>query len=326
MSTLNIHGRSLALTELCRVLYPGEGILKGDVVGYYQRIAPTMMPYLRDRLVGLHRFPEGIRGPEIHERDVGGLVPTWIPTLDTEAVGRARQIVVQEPATLAFLAQQCCITPRFWPSRAGDPTRPDRIVFALQVDEEGAADVAAARHAARLLRSVLTALGLVPFVMATGPSAYHVHVPIHPDQAFGEVKLFACRVAERCERIDPTLVTSALPGDERAGRIHVDYLANDYGQTEIAPYALLALPGAPVATPLRWEELDDPIVGPETITMREIFHRLARVRDPWRRIGASSRSLGAARARVRRTSVGARARRVRPLLDGLSPGAAEGGD
>jgi bifunctional non-homologous end joining protein LigD len=287
MATLHIYGRAIELTNLSRVMYPGEDVMTGDVLHYYCRIADTIMPHLRGRMLSMRRFPYGVRRPDRCEIGVPEQVPNWVRTYELEGrepTGLSSQVIVDEPATLVYLAQQACITPYVWLSRASDPSRPDSMVFDLDPAGPAKGEFDDVCHAAHLLREVVESAGLSPFVMTTGSRGLHVRVPIRPSYGFDRVAELAAEVAHEAVRASPHLVTTRALTHEREGKVLIDHRRNAYGQTVVAPYALRALPGAPVATPLRWEELGAPGNGPRDHTISSVFSRLARQGDPWKRM------------------------------------------
>lgn len=297
MASLSTHGRTIEVTHLCKVLYPGEDVMKGDVIAYYDRIAETMMPHVRGRIASIHTLPEGIRGVLIHRRDVRPHLPRWVRTATVDR-GRTRQIVVDEPATLALLAEQGCITPHVRLSRASTPDRPDRIVFDLDPCDCDCHAFELARRAARLLRSLLADVGLAAFVMTTGSRGLHVHVPILPDVEFARARAFARRIAERCAGIDGTRVTAAGRREVGVCRVAVGHFRNGHARTTLAPYGLRARPRAPVATPIGWEELEDPRLDPRSFTISSIAPRIEAEGDPWQRIDDCARRLPTDRKQV----------------------------
>jgi bifunctional non-homologous end joining protein LigD len=296
MSERRIHGRTLDLSHLDKVLYPDAGITKGDVVDYYDRIAGIMLPHAAGRFISMHRFPDGIEHEGFYHKEVPDYFPAWIRTGEVaKEDGSNRQVVIDEPATLAYLAQQACLTPHIWLSRADAPRKPDRIVFDFDPSLPWRQAFSAVRWAARRLRELLDEIGLVSYVMTSGSRGLHVHVPIRPQEDFDDVKEFARDVAERLAEQHSDRLTTALPKDRRGGRIFVDYLRNEYAQTTVAPYALRARPGAPVATPLDWDELGASGMGPRRYTVRNVFRRLSQKADPWSGIGRRARGLDAPR-------------------------------
>lgn len=286
-----------------KVLFPDAGLTKADLAEYYARIADDMLRHMRDRPISMHRFPDGIDGDDFYQKSVPYYFPDWIRR---EKVGKGgggtnTQLVVDNAATLAYLANQACITPHVWLSRADQLHHPDRMVFDL--DPSGAMDplddFEPMRVAARRVRDVLDEVGLVPFLMTSGSRGLHVVVPLDRSSKFDAVRDFAKDVADLLARRHPDDFTAEQRKEKRGDRIFVDYLRNGYAQTSVAPYAVRARPGAPVATPLEWDELGKGDMGPRRYTIENIFRRLAQREDPWKGMGRRGRSLREPRERLR---------------------------
>lgn len=297
-----IHGRRFELSSLDKVFYPDRGFTKGQVIEYYEKVARTMLPHVRGRYISMHRWPDGIEGKDFYQKETPDYFPDWIRTEEVEKEGGTNcQVVVEEPATLVYLAQQGCLTPHIWLSRADEPRAPDRMVFDFDPAAESWDEAFdAVRRAARSLRSMLEEIGLTPFVMTSGSRGLHVHVPIRREETFDLVKALARDVAELLVRRYPHELTTQVRKNKRKRRIFVDYLRNEYAQTAVAPYSLRARPGAPVATPVEWDELSSPGMGARRYTLDNLFLRLSRKGDPWKRMGSRARTLKGPRERLDR--------------------------
>lgn len=298
---MKVAGRDVTISHPDRVLFPDDGITKQDLADYYARIGPVMLPHLRDRAISMQRFPDGIGSEGFYQKNVSDHFPEWIrrARIDKEGDGSNEQVVVDDAATLVYLANQGCITPHAWLSRVDRVRHPDRLVFDL--DPSGAIDpveeFGLMRDAARRLRDLLGQLGLATFVMSSGSRGLHVVVPLDRSAEFDPVRAFAHGVAEVLARQHPERLTVQVRKNKRGNRIFIDYLRNAYAQTSVAPYAVRARPGAPVATPLAWDELARHELGPRRYTLRNLFRRLGQRQDPWARIGDAAQSLkGAAEA------------------------------
>jgi bifunctional non-homologous end joining protein LigD len=186
--------------------------------------------------------------------------------------------VVDTEDALAYLANQGMVTPHVWLSRADRPDDPDRMVFDLDPSDD---DFDLVRHTALELRDVLTELGLVPYVKTTGSRGLHVTVPLDRSATTAEVGAFADAVAADLVARHPDRLTTAFSKAERDGRLFLDVLRNRPSQTEVAPYGVRARPGAPVATPLEWDEVQDRSLTADRWTVRNVFRRLAQRSDPW---------------------------------------------
>jgi bifunctional non-homologous end joining protein LigD len=272
-------GREVEVSRLEKILFPKEGISKGDLVDYYRRIADRMLPHVAGRAMTLQRFPDGIEGEGFFQKSASDYFPDWIrrARLPKEN-GDVDYVVADDAATLVYLANQAMITPHISLSRVDDANRPDKLVFDL---DPSIKDLNALRDAARGVGRALEVEGLTPFLMTTGSKGFHIVAPLDAKSDFGEVRAFCRKIAEALVRQFPDALTVEQRKNKRAGRIFLDYLRNAYGQTSVAPYGVRARAGAPVATPLDWSELGR--AEPDGFTIRNLFRRLAQKADPWER-------------------------------------------
>ncbi len=263
-----------------RIVFPEVGRTKGDVVGYYERIAPRLLPHVRERPLSIRRYPKGLAGPGFFQKNVPAHYPASIerfavprsPTAARKHPRRGSQPaevtvfpVVREAEHIAYLANQGAIELHVPTSRVPDAFRPDRVVIDLD-PPEGA--LAAARRAAHLTREKLAAFGLAAVPVATGSKGYHVVAAIEPALDFMTIALttqkFAALLAADHASELSTMYRKAL----RGGRVFIDWLRNNPGATVVAPYSLRALPRAPIATPLAWEEIDT--FAPDAFTIDDV--------------------------------------------------------
>ena len=294
---LTVGGHTIEVGNADKVFYPDAGITKRDVVAYYEQVAAVMLPHVRDRPVSMQRFPDGITGEGFFQKDAPDYFPDWIATVavETESGRTVRHPLIQDAATLVYLADQACLTPHIWLSRAEHLHHPDRLIFDLDPPD---ADFALVRHAAHAVRALLGDLGLPAYLMTTGSRGLHVVTPLDRRADFDTVRAFARRAAELLARREPDRLTTETRLDRRGGRLFLDYLRNAYAQTSVAPYALRAKPGAPVATPLEWSELDAKDMTARRYTLRNLFRRLGQRTDPWAGIDRHARSLAEAATRL----------------------------
>jgi bifunctional non-homologous end joining protein LigD len=292
--------RRVAISHARRVLFPETGLTKLDLARYYAEVAEAMVPHVRDRPLALHSFPEGIDGAGYFQKDRPHHFPDWVPTarVPRRAGGTVTQVLGNDAATLAYLAGQNAITPHIWTARADRLEQPDRIVFDL--DPSPTQDFAEVRAAARALGELLRDLGLEPFAMTTGSRGLHVDVALRRGAVYEDVHAFARAVAERLADRHPAALTVEVRRDRRGERIFLDTGRNAYAQHAVAPYAIRARSGAPVATPLVWDELSDERLDPRGWTLVTIGDRLAETGDPWARITRGARELGPARRALER--------------------------
>jgi len=294
---------SVALSNTGKVLFPADGITKGDLAEYYHAVAGAMLPLLRDRPVAMTRFPDGIGHDGIMQKNVPAYFPDWITRVQVRKEGGSlRQVVCDKPATLVYLANQACVELHAFLSRVGHIDEPDQLIFDLDPpDADRFGDV---RVCALRLRDLLTGeLGLPAFVKTTGGKGLHIHVPLSTRHDFDTVREFARQAAELLAARNPDLVTTEQRRDKRGSRIYADIMRNAYAQLAVAPYSVRARPGAPVATPLSWDELDDDALRPGQFTLRTVPGRVreaARPGGPWAGMATRRRGLAQARESLRR--------------------------
>jgi bifunctional non-homologous end joining protein LigD len=275
---LEVGSRRVRLTHPDKVLFPKDGITKLELAEYYLRVAEVMLPHIRDRPLTQHRWPDGLRGTDFWHKQIPSYFPEWVDRVEVETnKGPQQQVVANEPATMAYLVNQNCITPHVWLSRRPALHRPDQLMFDL--DPAGPRDFTAVRAGARFLRGALEDLGLTPFVKTTGSKGLHVVAPIRPTSTFEQAHEAALAVAGLLLDDAPDRFTLEFYKEKRRGRVFVDVHRNAYAQTAVPPYAVRARPGAPVAVPVTWEELGR--ATPERFTIRNLFRRLGRRNDPW---------------------------------------------
>lgn len=268
----------IVLTSTDRIYFPESGITKGALLDYYRRIADTMLLYVHDRPLTLHRFPEGIGEDGFFQQNASDYFPDWIARVKVDKEGgHVEHVMVNNAASLVYLANQGVITFHAWLSRADRLHTPDRLIFDL--DPSGA-DLADVRRAVRSVGDLMRELGLVPFVMTTGSSGFHVTAPLKREQPFEAVRDFAHDMADLLARHDPDHLTTEQRKAKRQGRVFLDTLRNSYAHTAVAPYSVRAKEGAPIAAPLDWDELSG--AQPQQVTIANVFRRLAQKTDPWR--------------------------------------------
>lgn len=284
---LKVGRYTVELTHEDKRIFPG--ISKGEFVAYYQTIAPIMLPYMKDRPVAMHRFVNGIAQEGFYQKDAGSYFPPWITTkaIKKQGGGVVHYVVCNNAATLVYLANQLCITPHIWLSKIDTLRYPDRMIFDLDPSRNNFRYVCTI---AQRVRELLQARGLKPFVMTTGSRGLHVVTPLKPIHTFNQVCAFARTIAQEIVHDDPKHCTLEFYKQQRKSAIFIDILRNTYAQTTVAPYAVRARPGAPVATPLEWEELAD-LRSSHYYTIRTMQKRLETVGDPWNGMARYARSL-----------------------------------
>jgi bifunctional non-homologous end joining protein LigD len=281
-----------------KALFP-DGLSKAELARYYERVAETMLPHVRGRPVHMQRFPDGIEGEEIQQKQAPDYFPKFVKRarVKRKRGGSVEHVVIDNAETLVYLADQACITPHVWLSRTDRLDDPDQLIFDL--DPPGR-DLAPVRDAARALRELLEEVGLAAYVKTTGSRGLHVVSPLDRSSGFDDTRAFARELAALLAEREPKRFTVEQRKEKRRRRLYLDTARNAYAQTAVAPYAVRALAGAPVACPLEWRELGR--VEPQQFTVRNIARRLARREDPWAEIASDARSLREAQQRLARLS------------------------
>jgi bifunctional non-homologous end joining protein LigD len=286
---MQLGAKSIEISNPDKALFPDDGITKAELVEYYRRIGPVMLKHIRDRPLMLQRFPHGIHREGFIQQQIPDYFPDWIKRVTvSKERGTVTHALCNNLAVLVYLANQGCITLHAWLSRADKLEYPDQMIFDLDHGDDGFDNV---RSSAVALRHLLDELELVSFVKTTGLSGAHVVVPIVRNATFDEVRAFAREAAEELVRRDPQRRTTELRKEKRAGRLLVDIMRNAYGQTAVAPYAVRAVGGAPVAMPLTWRDLEQGATGPRTFTIRNVSEYLQTNGDPWRDMARHARSI-----------------------------------
>ena len=291
-STIRVGGQDVKITRPEKVLFPDDGITKQDLIDYYRRAAPWILPHLRERPLTLERFPDGIGGTRIIQKSAGRYFPRWIETVSVAKTGGwVRHVVCNDEETLVYLANLACITPHIWLSRIDQRDNPDQMV--LDLDPSGTS-FAPVVDTAKAARKLLEQLGLPVYVKTTGSLGLHVVVPLKRQADFDVVRAFARRVAEVLVKQSPDQRTLEQRKEKRGERVFLDINRNAYAQTVAPAYAVRPRPRAPVSAPLHWSELDDKTLRPDSFTIGNIFQRLdkmGKTGDPWKDFRARAAGL-----------------------------------
>ncbi|HEX6940300.1 MAG TPA: non-homologous end-joining DNA ligase [Longimicrobiales bacterium] len=274
-----VEADGLRFTNLGRVLWPGEGRTKGDVLRYYLRVSEVMLRYLEDRPLMLKRYHDGVAGEAVVQQRVSEPVPDGVRTAKapTAQGGRVRRYIGGR-STLLYSAQMNTIEFHPWHSRVTSPNRPDWIV--LDLDPSPGAGFHKVVRVALRIREALDTLALPCGVKTSGSRGLHVYVPTGGTVDYDTAAAFARRVAERVAADAPSLATVERSVDARGYRVYVDHLQNARGKTAVAPYSLRARRHAPVSMPIDWDEVDDSL-DPRGFTIANVPDRLERRGDAW---------------------------------------------
>jgi bifunctional non-homologous end joining protein LigD len=276
----------VTFTNLDKVMDPDTGITKGDMIEFYRRIAPRLLPFLRDRPVTLERLPEGLgdgRAPRFWQKNTPASYPDWIARADlpTEDGKTVHYAVVNNLDTLLYLVNLGTLTFHVWFSRLEDLDRPDFVLFDLDRSQSEFADVVAV---ARQLHTILQEEDVEAFLKTSGKTGLHVLVPWSDAGGFNAAREWALGIGQRVVEALPEQATLERSKARRGRRVYVDVMQNARGLHAVPPYVLRAVAGAPVSTPLDWKELTADL-DPAQFNLKTIFRRLARLkRDPFAKL------------------------------------------
>jgi bifunctional non-homologous end joining protein LigD len=268
------------ITHPEKILFPADGITKGELASYYEAVAPVMLPHLRRRPITMERFHRGIGAPGFFQKDVVKGFPEWLKRVEVpKHGGTVHHPIANDLRSLLWLANQNSITIHVWPSRMPNLYNPDICIFDLDPSTEDDLDTLCA--AALQLRDLLVELGVRSWIKTSGSKGFHIAVPLNGKSDFGEVARFAHTVGRVLVSRNPHKLTQEFHKVDRGGRILVDTGRNGYSATYAATYTVRAKPGAPVSAPCTWGEVERGQVGPRTFTLRTMPERLAAAGDLW---------------------------------------------
>jgi bifunctional non-homologous end joining protein LigD len=292
----------VTLSHPDKVLFDPD-VTKADLAAYYERVAPALLPHLRDRPLSLQVFPGGVGRPGHFMKNVPAYFPSWIDRIELpKRGGTVTHVLARGADTLRMLAQHNAVTLHVPTARVDRFDRPDRLV--IDFDPSGGdEDFPGVKRGARLAADLMRGAGLEPFAMATGSRGVHVVAPIRRECAYADVLDLGRAVAAAVVDADPGGFTTRFLKEDRERRIFVDVLRNRPAQTVVAPYSVRARPGAPVAAPLTWEELDA-AENARGWTLETMPERLERHGDPWAGNGAAAASPRSAARRLAQSTAG----------------------
>lgn len=286
------------ITHPEKVLFPDDGITKGELAAYYEAMALVILPHIRGRPVTMERYPAGIGKKGFWQKDVSKGFPAWLQRVEVPKKGGVvHHPVITDTRSLLWIANQNTITQHVWTSRVPRLEYPDLCVFDLDPPERGRADVGGAAIG---LRDLLKELGLPAWVKTTGSKGFHVVVPTDGKTHTDAVARFAAMVGSFLVALAPDRLTQEFSKADRKGRIYVDTGRNGYTATFAAAYTVRAKRGAPVSAPCTWEEIERGEVKPDSFTLRNMPDRIQKVGDLWSDLRRRGRSLARAVDRLQR--------------------------
>lgn len=285
MTTITTNNHEIEISKPDKIMFPGLHLSKEDLVQYYHKVADYIIPYLKDRPLVMHRYPNGIDNSEFYQKEEPDYFPGWIEVIEVNVKQKEKNIQklvnCKDEATLLYLVNQGTITPHIWLSEKKNLNFPDKMIFDLDPPENNFDLV---RQAALDLKKHFDERKMKSFAMTTGSKGMHVIIPLKGDMKYNESRKIAREVANELSSAFPDQYTTEQRKNKRQGRLFLDYLRNSYGQTAVAPYSLRARKGAPVATPLDWDEVKDKDLDSRTYHHGNIFRRLGNKKDPWKEL------------------------------------------
>jgi bifunctional non-homologous end joining protein LigD len=273
--TLTINKRELSFTNLSKIYWPAEKLTKRDLLNYYFEIAPFIMVYLKDRPQSLNRHPNGIKGLSFFQKDVSGKVAPWVTKYKylSESDGQIKEFLVcTDEASLLYMANLGCIEMNPWHSRVQSPDKPDWCVIDLDPDNNSFDEV---MEVAKIVKRVLDSVKVSCYCKTSGSTGMHIYIPLGAAYSYDQSRLFAELAVNLVNKEMPDLTSVIRNPSRRKKKIYLDFLQNHSTQTIAAPYSLRPRPGAPVSTPLHWEELKKGL----KIKDFSIFNTLDRLKD-----------------------------------------------
>ena len=290
----------VTITNPKKIFWPDDGYTKAGLVEYYDRIAPFLLPYLKDRPLVLTRYPDGIAGKSFFQKDAPEWIPAWIRTERIHSTAAGRDIdyfVVNDRASLRYVINLGTIPLHMWSSHLGSLERPDWLVLDLDPKAAPFTDVV---RVARALHRILDTLELPSYVKTSGKTGLHVLLPLGARYDDETTRTFARLLAVLGVEAEPTIATVVRPLRSRGGKVYIDWGQNGHGQTIVAPFSVRPLPGAPVSCPLRWEEVTARL-EPARFTIATTPPRVEKLGDPMAPVLRERIDLAAALKRIEQT-------------------------
>jgi bifunctional non-homologous end joining protein LigD len=289
MGEMRVGRRVIKTSSEDRIVFPRDGITKGEVVDYYRRIAAFILPHVRKRRLTMQRFQPDIDAEPVFQKEMPEHFPDWVPRVEVpKHGGTVTHVVCDNAETLVYIANQGCLTPHVGLQRVDKNEYPDQMIFDLDPPSD---DFEIVRTVAFKMRKLLDESGLTPFLKTTGSRGLHLVVPLDRKLTFDEVRAVARHLAEEMVSREPSLVTTEMLKKNRDGKLFLDVNRNGTAQTAVPAFAIRAKDGAPVAMTISWEELEDKKLNARTWNIRNACERMESIEDPWKGLRASTHRL-----------------------------------
>jgi bifunctional non-homologous end joining protein LigD len=287
---IRVDGYNIEVSNLDKVLFPKSNISKGDLINYYHNIPLSfLLPLYKNRPLSMQLCPNGIGNGCFMQKEIPNYFPSWIEQKELpKRGGSIKHIIVNNRATLVYLANQACVTLHLGLSTIDKIYYPNYLLFDLDPSIE---NLDLLKQVAVRVRELGDSLKLRSFIQTTGSRGFHIYVPLKREFSFERVHIFAKEFASHLSQKYPNEITIEQAKDKREGKIFIDYARNAYGLHAVAPYSVRAKENAPIATPLHWEELAHKELTSQSYTIKNIFSRLESMEDPWKDILTTKCSL-----------------------------------
>jgi bifunctional non-homologous end joining protein LigD len=274
-----IEGHTIDCSHLDKVFFPKSKITKENVILYYQEMAPHILPLYEDRLLTMQRCPDGIEGEIFIQKAIPSYFPKWIDHHTVSTKGNPlKQVLVNNEATLVYLANQACLTFHLGLSKIDKINYPSYLIFDLDPSLE---DIVLLKTVVKRVKQLLDDLEVKAFIQTTGSRGFHIYIPLKKDSTFTKTHAFAKKFASYLAQEYPQEITIEQRKIKREKKVLIDYMRNSLRATSVAPYSLRPKENAPVATPLNWDELEDKDLTSQSYNLKNIFKRLNKIKDPW---------------------------------------------
>ena len=290
MDAIKLNNHTISLSNLDKVWFPKSKITKKQILDYYMQVSNFLIPHVKNHLITMQRFPDGIASESFYQKNASNYFPAW---LNTKAVKKENKefvnyVICNNAATLVYLANQGVLTFHSWLSRKDKLYYPDRMIFDLDPSID---DFPSVRKAALLIKDIFDELKIPSFAMTTGSRGIHILIPLKRVHTFDEVGNFAYIIARKMLEINPGQFTLELRKEKRGKKIFIDTLRNRYSATAVAPYSVRPIEKAPVAAPLWWQEVNDSKLTSQKFNIKNILNRLKQEGDPWEKVHEDAISL-----------------------------------
>ncbi|MCD6055134.1 MAG: ATP-dependent ligase clustered with Ku protein LigD [Gammaproteobacteria bacterium] len=270
-----------------KLLFPQDRITKSDLISYYKEISPYLIPFLKDRPLTIQRFPDGIEEEGFFQQHAFAYFPTWFPTikLPKKEGDVMEHMLCQDVGSLLYLVNQGMITPHRWLSTIQQPNLASLLVVDIDPPPN---QFHLARKGAKKINTLFKKKNLTSFIMTSGSQGLHIVIPIKPELSFDECRAYVKNTIQPLVKDEPEHFTLEIRKEHRGDRVYLDIMRNTYGHTAVAPYAVRAIPGAPIAAPLEWDEVDDDELYSQKYTVKNIPYRLKCLSELWENFNQSA--------------------------------------